>query len=227
MAISKEAQKKIDALKNGDTITEEQTSEEVKSDSTPIELLDESDIPITTIESEDTVLEQQEFSVEDIDLKTIECPDLSEGRFRLFGIILSSSLSLKSNEDAVDRLVCSDDNKTLIRRFLKEEMFKYCYLIFNGERYSTDEVNVFIVVGQQEYDGPLQIILDQTQGINETQEVWDLKQKLKYDLSERISNLQFMVKNMDSVVNRYLDGGLNDFSELRLFYHNDVKRYGR
>lgn len=240
MAISKKAQAKIDALKKSEDITIEQnssseatanmlndTTEEVVADATPIELLDESDLPpmeVESVESVDTELEK-EFSVQDLDVSSLECPLVPESDFRLYGILMPTHLSLKHNIESIDRLDCSDDNKELIRRFIKEERFSYYYVLFNGEQYGYDKIETFIVLGQTDYDGPVFSIFDQTKLLNADVKIKALKVSLKYDLSERIHTLQFLAKNIDSVVDQYLAGGKNDFSELRLKYHKDVRAY--
>lgn len=230
MAISKKAQAKIDALKNND---EQSTAEVVEFNdgyTAPLEQLTEDHVPPIEVESIDTVLEEDifvedvVFTVADLDLDTVECPFMSEGDFRMYGVILPTSIALKHNKEAVDRLICSYDNKDLIRRFI-EEKFSYIHILFDGEQYSSDQIETFIIIGQKEYNSMPQIIYDNTKGFDVAKRVQQLKESLKYDLSERSNNIQFLIKNIDNVVNQYLSGSSNDFSELRLNYHKDVKSY--
>ena len=214
---SKKTQQKIDALKKENEGNSEINVQEEEISENTIDIPAETEL--------DNVIGV--IPVADIDLEGADCPLIDEAAFRLYGVFLPVNQSLRNESEMIKRFTCTDYNKQLINRFIEEDRFSYVHILFDGERYGKEEISTFVIIGQTDYRGLPYMIFDQSSPLRMTEGTDQLKKKLKYDLSERINTLQFLVKNIEIAVDGYFAGSENDFSELRLNFHKEVRDHNK
>jgi hypothetical protein len=245
MSLSKKTQEKIDALKNGVPIEEkpiiiEELIEtgtkghietdleyaervsgiEVIPEGTPIENLTPDDIPLIEVESLDTTLEEE---------LTYIFEPLTLAKYREIGILYENTQSISSDkpEEMLDRLVCPQIMKDSIMEYIREFSPSYMYVYFNEETYSQEPINNFVIAGKAEYSSPPVILGEVNNTIDRNSEIEMFQNALSYELSERISKLQFYQKNIKETFKQYLDGNPSVKAkelEIKMHTHFDFKK---